>query len=76
MREPIDGWSLLPRIGCPTLIVKAQHSPVLTPKKLERMCTGLPNSRWVEVPHTYHHVMLDNPDGFISVVREFLHEVL
>lgn len=75
-REPIDGWSLLPRISCPTLIVKAQHSPVLSPKKLERMCAGLPNSRWVEVPNTYHHVMLDNPDGFISVIHEFLHEAL
>ena len=75
-REPIDGWSLLSSISCPTLIVKAQHSPVLTPRKLERMRAGLPNSRWVEVPNTYHHVMLDNPDGFISVVREFLREVL
>ena len=75
-REPINGWSLLPRITCPTLVVKAQHSPVLTPKKLDRLGAGLPNSRWVEVPNTYHHVMLDNPDGFINAVHEFLHEVL
>ena len=75
-REPIDGWPLLPRVTCPTLIVKAQNSPVLTLEKLERMCAWLPNSRWVEVPSTYHHVMLDNPDGFIDVVQKFLQEVL
>ena len=71
-REPINGWPLLARISCPTLIVKAQHSPVLTPQKLERMCAGLPDSRWAEVPDTYHHVMLDNPDGFIEIVQGFL----
>ena len=75
-REPINGWPLLARITCPTLIVKAQHSPVLTPQKLERICAGLPDSRWAEVPDTHHHVMLDNPDGFTDVVQEFLHEVL
>ncbi len=39
-----------------------------------RRRAGLPNGRWVEVPNTSHHVMLDKPDGVIGAVREFLPE--
>jgi len=71
-REPIDGRPLLPQITCPTLVVRAEHSPVLSHNKIERLVTGLPNGRWVEVKNTYHHVMLDNPDGLAVAVQEFL----
>lgn len=75
-REPVDAWSMLPRITCPTLIVKGEHSPVLTVKKLDRMCASLPDAHWVEVPGTHHHVMHDNPPAFIEVVEQFLKRVL
>lgn len=71
-REPIDGRPLLARITCPTLIVRAQHSPLLSHDKLAKRVSCLPNGRWVEVKDTYHHVMLDNPDGLVQAVREFL----
>lgn len=71
-REPIDGRPLLAQITCPTLIVRAQHSPLLSHNKITRLVNGLPNGRWVEVKDTYHHVMLDNPDGLVQAVREFL----
>jgi len=71
-RDPIDGRPLLSHITCPTLIVRAEHTPVLSSEKIERLVSGLPNGRWVEVPDTNHHVMLDNPDGLAKVVKEFL----
>ena len=71
-REPIDGRPLLPHISCPTLIVRAENTPVLSLEKIERLVNSLPNGRWVEVPGTNHHVMLDNPDGLVKAVREFL----
>jgi pimeloyl-ACP methyl ester carboxylesterase len=71
-REPIDGRPFLGQITCPTLIVRAQHSPLLSPEKINRLVNNLPNGRWVEVKDTYHHVMLDNPDGLVQAVREFL----
>ena len=70
-REPIDGRPLLAQITCPTLIVRAQHSP-LAQEKITRLVSNLPNGRWEEVKDTYHHVMLDNPDGLVQAVREFL----
>ncbi len=74
-REPIDGRSLLGQISCPTLIVRAQNTPILSLEKINRLVSNLPNGRWVEVPDTYHHVMLDNPNGLVKVVREFLREI-
>jgi len=71
-REPIDGRPLLAQITCPTLIVRAQHSPLLSHDRLAQRVSRLPNGRWVEVKDTYHHVMLDNPDGLVQAVREFL----
>ena len=71
-REPIDGRPLLAQITCPTLIVRAQHSPLLSHDRLAQRVSRLPNGRWVEVTDTYHHVMLDNPDGLVQAVREFL----
>jgi len=71
VREPIDGRPLLAQITCPTLIVRAQHSP-LAQEKITRLVSNLPNGHWVEVKDTYHHVMLDNPDGLVQAVREFL----
>ncbi len=75
-RDPIDGRPLLAQITCPTLIVRAQNTPVLSLDKIERLVGGLPNGRWVEVPNAHHHVMLDNPQGLAQVVRQFLGEVL
>jgi pimeloyl-ACP methyl ester carboxylesterase len=71
-REPIDGRPLLGQITCPTLIVRAEHTPVLSNEKINRLVSNLPNGRWVEVKDTHHHVMLDNPAGLVQAVREFL----
>ena len=74
-REPVDGLPLLPQITCPTLVVRAQHTPLLSQTKIQRLMDGLPNGRWAEVKDTYHHVMLDNPNGLVQVVKEFLKEI-
>jgi pimeloyl-ACP methyl ester carboxylesterase len=71
-REPIDGRPFLSQITCPTLFVRAEHSPIHSLEKIERLVNQLPNGRWVEVKDTYHHVMLDNPEGLAQAVREFL----
>lgn len=71
-RDPVDGRPLLGQITCPTLIVRAQNTPLLSLEKINRLMSALPNGRWIEVPDTHHHVMLDNPDGLVKVVREFL----
>jgi pimeloyl-ACP methyl ester carboxylesterase len=75
-REPVNGLPLLGHVTCPTLIVRAEHTPLLSDRKIERLVSGLPNGRWIEVKNTYHHVMLDNPEELVKVVQEFLTKVV
>ncbi len=40
LRRPVDAWSLLHRITAPTLIVRGEHSPVLTRPMAEEMAAA------------------------------------
>ena len=70
--DPETIWPLLPRITCPTLLVRGAESDILSPETAARMVRAIPNCRLVEVPHAGHSVPLDNPDGFLAAVRPFL----
>jgi esterase len=65
-------WSLMPRIACPTLLVRGSESDVLSRETAERMVRDIPDCRLVEVPDSGHSVPLDNPTGFIAAVKTFL----
>ena len=71
-RRPTDGWALLERITAPTLLVRGEHSPILPPDMAAAMMARLPRARLVEVPGTYHHLVLDAPRAFAKVLEEFL----
>jgi len=65
-------WALLPRITCPTLLVRGAESDILSPETAQRMLRTIPNIRMVEVPNAGHSIPLDNPRGFIEAVQTFL----
>lgn len=67
-------WLLLPRITCPTLLVRGAHSDVLSLETAERMTREIPDCDLVQVPNAGHSIPLDNPQGFIQAVRPFLLE--
>jgi len=69
---PSAAWDLLPRITCPTLLVRGSESDVLGVDTAERMVQIIPNCRMVTVPESGHSVPLDNPAGFRAAVQEFL----
>ena len=71
-RQPHDMWPHLSKITAPTLIVRAGKSGVLTPDMADAMCAAIPDVRLVEVPDAYHHVTLDQPEGFVRAVEGFL----
>ena len=67
-----DLWPSLPKITCPTLIVRGAETDLLTPEVAQRMLDTLPNAQLVEIPRAGHMVFEDNPDDFILAVRRFL----
>jgi pimeloyl-ACP methyl ester carboxylesterase len=69
-----EQWAMLERITCPTLIIRGGESDTLTAETAARMLTVIPNVRLVEVPRAGHSIPLDNPDGWLAVVRPFLLE--
>jgi pimeloyl-ACP methyl ester carboxylesterase len=71
-RRPADVWALLHRITAPTLLVRGEHSPVLTRPTAEEMASRIPQARWEEIAGAYHHLVLDRPAQFKVVLENFL----
>jgi len=65
-------WQSLTRIACPTLLVRGAESDVLSVETAGRMLREIPDCRLVTVPHAGHSVPLDQPEGFIAAIEEFL----
>ncbi len=71
-RRPTDGWALLDSITAPTLLVRGEHSPILLREMAADMLARLPQARLVEIPGTYHHLVLDAPAAFARALEDFL----
>lgn len=69
---PEDLWPALPRITCPSLIVRGAETDLLSPEVARQMLTALPNATMVEIPQAGHMVFEDNPADFIAAVKDFL----
>src|SRR5215813_8565832 len=71
-RQPTDTLSLLDRITAPALVVRGELSPVLSRELADRVVTTIRGARLVEIPGTYHHLVLDAPAAFVRVLDDFL----
>ncbi len=69
---PLELWPALPKITCPTLVVRATETDVLDRDVAQRMIETLPDGRLVEIERAEHMVFEDNPQDFIATVRDFL----
>jgi pimeloyl-ACP methyl ester carboxylesterase len=73
-REPRDLTAFLPRITCPTLLLRGSESQNLYAATLAEMVALCPCARGLDIPEAGHHVFLDNPAAFLGAVRTFLHD--
>ena len=65
-------WESLEHITCPTLVVRAEKSKVLSAEIQEQMVRRLPAGRAVVIADAGHQVPLHQPAAFSRAVREFL----
>ncbi len=65
-------WESLEHITCPTLVVRAEKSKVLSPEIQADMVRRLPHGRSLEIASAGHQVPLHQPQAFIGAIREFL----
>src|SRR4051795_1753119 len=64
----------LPKISCPALIVWGAHDTLVPVKDAKRMEDLIPDSRRVVFERTGHVAMLERPERFNKLLREFLDE--
>lgn len=65
-------WESLEHITCPTLVVRAEKSRMLSPEIAHQMIERLPNGKFVEISSAGHQVPLHQPEAFANAVAEFL----
>jgi esterase len=70
--SPERSWAALAAIECPTLIVRAGDSDLVTVECANRMVQTLKHRESASVPNAGHMVLEDNPAGFTKVARPFL----
>ena len=69
----IAGVPLWEKIKVPALVIRGgEHSPRFTPEVMADIHARAPQVQVAEVTASDHHVTLDNPQGFVDVVRKFL----
>jgi pimeloyl-ACP methyl ester carboxylesterase len=70
--QQLAGVPLWEKIKVPALAIKGGHSTRFAPEVMAEIRAQAPQVQWAEVPASDHHITLDNPPGFIDVVRKFL----
>jgi len=70
----LDLYAYLQRVQCPTLLIRGQQSPLLTPDIAQKMVQHLPRGRLVEIPDTAHTVNADKAEAFNALTADFLQE--
>jgi esterase len=69
---PHVAWPLLPRIICPTLILRAERSSILDRRTAQAIRRAIPRCTLCEIPGTCHHLILERPGEVARAIREFL----
>ncbi|HEY2106106.1 MAG TPA: alpha/beta hydrolase [Candidatus Binataceae bacterium] len=68
-------WKAVPKIKCPTLVVRGALSDVISDEQAEKFVHALPQGRFVKVEKAGHNVQGDNPAGLLAVLEPFLAEI-
>lgn len=69
-------WAALRRVACPTLVLRGEHSEVLSERTAARMAHELPDARVVEIPSGGHDLTVEQPGALATAVDRFLTEAL
>lgn len=69
---PQVAWPVLHRIQCPTLILRAERSSILSRRTAEQMRRAIPHATLLEVPGTCHHLIVERPAEVAGAIRDFV----
>ena len=58
-------------IKIPTMLVRAEHSRIMTAEAAEHARESNPHAKLVTIPGAHHHVILEDPAAIARVIEEF-----
>lgn len=65
----------LTHLRCPSLLVRGEESTLLSQSAGLRFAARVANCRFVEVAHAGHHVLIDQPESLLALLRDFLSDL-
>jgi esterase len=68
-------WQEIPRVTCPTLVVRGALSDIFLDEDAESFAAALPNARWVRIEGAGHTVQGDNPRALHRELSGFFREI-
>src|SRR5574342_1145736 len=71
-----DAWPLLPGVLCPTLVVRGEGSRIMDRDTMLRAATATHRGQFAEVKDAWHHLILDDPADFCSIVTAWFDRVV
>ena len=75
LHPPLDPWHFLPRIRCPTLVIRGEGSVVMPRDAGERVAAAPKRASFVELKDAWHHLILDDPAAFSHAIRSWLADI-
>lgn len=60
------------KIRIPLLYLRGENSELVGEESVSELRALVPDARVVTMPDTGHHLFLDDPEGFVEIVRDFL----
>jgi pimeloyl-ACP methyl ester carboxylesterase len=69
--DGLDVLDTIREIKVPTMLVRAEHSRIMTAEAAEDACASNPRTQLVTIADAHHHVILEKPDQVARVVEAF-----
>jgi len=64
-------WEDTPAIDAPSLILRGEHSTVMSQEDFKKVLGALKNGTGTVLPGTYHHISLDAPEAVAAALCDF-----
>jgi pimeloyl-ACP methyl ester carboxylesterase len=69
--DGLDVLETIKEISIPTMLVRAEHSRIMTADAAEHARASNPQTRLVTIAHAHHHVILEKPEEVARVIEDF-----
>ena len=70
--DGLDVPAAIERIAIPLMLVRAEHSRIMTAEAAARATASNPRARLTTIPAVHHHLLLERPDLLARAIADFV----